>query len=123
MLCQFCGMDDRELTDMQRNWLTHVEACAASGGSMKAYAEEHGLDLQSFYLWKGRLKKLRLVAGRPDQAAPRLQVLPLGAPGRRSQDRRTRIELANGISIEAPHDIDSDALCMVLRAALTAPIT
>ena len=30
---------------------------------------------------------------------------------------------ANGISIEAPHDIDSDALCMVLRAALTAPIT
>ena len=69
-------MDDRELTATQRTWLTHVEACAAAGCSMKAYAEEHGLDLQSFYLWKGRLKKLGLVAGRPDQATPRLQVLP-----------------------------------------------
>ncbi len=47
-------MDDRELTDTQRIWLTHVEACAASGGSMKAYAKEHGLDLQNFYLWKGQ---------------------------------------------------------------------
>ncbi len=85
---------------------------------MKAYAEEHGLDLQSFYLWKGRLKKLGLVAGRPDQ--PRLQALP---QTRRTDNRRTRIELANGISIEAPHDIDGDALCMVLRAALAPPIT
>ncbi len=69
--------------------------------------------------WKGRLKKLGLVADRPDQAMPRLQAFPIGAP---SHDRRTRIELANGISIEAPHDIDGDALCMVLRAALAVPI-
>ena len=116
-------MDDRELTDAQRIWLTHVEVCAAAGGSMKAYAEEHGLDLQSLYLWKGRLKKLGLVAGRPDQATPRLQFVPLGAPAHRLHDRRTRIELTNGITIEAPHDIDGDALCMVLRAALAAPIT
>jgi len=115
-------MDDRKLTDMQRSWLTHVEACAAGGGSMKAYAEEHELDLQNFYLWKGRLKKLGLVAGRPDQATPRLQVLSLGTPAR-SDDRRTRIELANGITIEAPHDIDSDALRALLRAVLAAPPT
>jgi len=121
-------MDDRELTDTQRIWLTHAEACAAGGGSMKAYAEERGLDLQSFYLWKGRLKKLGLVAGRPDRATPRLQALPLGASSystqaHRSDDRRTRIELANGITIEAPHDIDGDALCTLLRAALAPPIT
>lgn len=120
MSCHFGGMVDRELTDTQRIWLTHAEACAAGGGSMKAYAEEHGLDLQSFYLWKGRLKKLGLVAGRPDQAMRRLQAFPIGAP---SHDRRTRIELANGITIEAPHDIDGDALCMVLRAALALPLT
>ena len=46
-----------KLSSKQREWLDHVEACAATGGSMKAYADEHGLDLQSFYLWKGRLKK------------------------------------------------------------------
>ena len=94
-------MGGRELTDTQRIWLTHVEACAAGGGSMKAYAEEHRLDLQRFYLWKGRLKKLGLVAGRPDQATARLQALPLEAPScsipaHRPDDRRTRIELANG---------------------------
>ena len=121
-------MDDRAPTDTQRIWLTHVEACAAAGGSMKAYAEEHGLDLQSFYLWKGRLKKLGLVAARPDQVTPRLQNLTLGAPScsapaHRSHGRRTRIELANGITIEAPHDIDGDALCTLLRAALAPPIT
>ena len=85
---------------------------------MKAYAEEHELDLQSFYLWKGRLKKLGFVAIRPDQAAPRLQALPLGPPTHRPDNRRTRIELANGISIEAPHDIGGDALCTLLRSAL-----
>ena len=120
-------MGDRELTDTQRIWLTHVEACAAGGGSMKVYAEEHGLDLQRFYLWKGRLKKLGLVAVRPDQPMPQLQVFPLGAPSysipaHRSDDRRTRIEFANGITIEAPHDIDGDALCTLLRAALAPPI-
>ena len=88
---------------------------------MKAYAKEHGLDLQNFYLWKGRLKKLGLVADRPDQATPRLQSFSDSAHHR--IDRRTRIELANGISIEAPHDIDGDALCMVLRAALAVPIS
>jgi len=101
----------------------HVDACASAGCSMKAYAEEHGLDLQSFYLWKGRLKKLGLVAGRSEQGTPRLQVLPLGAPMHRSHDRRTRIELANGITIEAPHDIDGDALCTLLRSAIGLPIS
>ena len=85
---------------------------------MKAYAEEHGLDLQSFYLWKGRLKKLGLVVGRPDQPTPRLQALP---QTRRADNRRTRIELANGITIEAPHDIGGDALCALLRAAIGMP--
>ena len=90
---------------------------------MKAYSQEHGLDLQSFYLWKGRLKKLGLLVGRPDQAIPQLQVLPLGSPTHRSHNRRTRIELANGISIEAPHDVDGDALCTLLRSALALSIS
>jgi hypothetical protein len=54
-------MNTRDLSDRQRIWLEHVEACVAGGGSMKAYADRQGLDLQSFYLWKGRLKKLSFV--------------------------------------------------------------
>ncbi len=47
-------MDGRVLNEKQRSWLNHVEACAAEGTSMKAYAEQHGLDLQNFYFWKGQ---------------------------------------------------------------------
>ena len=50
-------MGGNTLSDKQRGWLEHIEACASGGGSMKVYAEHHGLNLQRFYFWKGRLKK------------------------------------------------------------------
>jgi len=112
-------MDDRAPTDTQRIWLTHVEACAAAGGSMKAYAEEHGLDLQSFYLWKGRLKKLGFVAERQGLAAPSSSAfVPVPLLASRQSPSRTRIELSSGIIIEAPHEFDADALCDLLRSAM-----
>ena len=112
MLCHFCGMEKRELTATQRNWFERVEACSAAGGSMKAYAEEHGLDLQSFYLWKGRLKKLGLTPSSSSAFVP----VPLLTS--RQSPSRTRIELASGIIIEAPHEFDADALCDLLRSAM-----
>jgi hypothetical protein len=36
-------MGEITLSDKQRGWLQHVEACTAAGGSMKVYAERHGL--------------------------------------------------------------------------------
>ena len=50
-------MGGNTLSDKRRGWLAHVEACASGGTSMKVYAEHHGLNLQRFYFWKGRLKK------------------------------------------------------------------
>src|SRR5680860_863759 len=95
-------MDRWELTETQRNWLADVEACAAGGSSMKAYAEEHGFDLQSFYLWKGRLKKLGFVAGRQGGAPTHsAQLVSIPLPASRQTSARTRIELPSGISIEA----------------------
>lgn len=108
-----------KLSSKQREWLDHVEACAAVGGSMKAYAEEHGLDLQSFYLWRGRLKKLGLVAVPAERHRQATAIVPAplrAAPG--TAKAHTRIELANGIAIEAPRDIEADTLCDVLRHAL-----
>ena len=35
-------MSTRDLSDKQRIWLEHVEACVAGGGSMKAYADRQG---------------------------------------------------------------------------------
>ena len=77
-------MGGNTLSDRQRGWLVHVEACASGGGSMKVYAEHHGLNLQRFYFWKGRLKKSGLVDTKQEQISPRpLRVLPaVGRPNR-----------------------------------------
>jgi hypothetical protein len=108
-----------KLSSKQREWLEHVEACAAIGGSMKAYAGEHGLDLQSFYLWKGRLKKLGFVAVPVKGHRQATAIVPVALRATpRTDNARTRITLANGIVIEAPHDVDADALCELLRHAM-----
>lgn len=107
---------DGDLSDKQRTWLNHVEACAACGMSMKAYAEQQGLDLQNFYFWKGRLRKIGLVDPVPEQKAIEpAQILPTGMP---RDAGKARIQLTNGVSIECPGDVDTAALAALLSAAM-----
>ena len=112
-------MGGNTLSDKQRVWLAHIEACASAGGSMKVYAERHGLNLQRFYFWKGRLKKSGLVDTKQEQTSPgSLRVLSaVGGPN----GGKTCIQLANGVSIEAPSDFDATALTALLVAALRLP--
>ena len=44
-----------ELTERQAFWLAHLRACGK--GSLKAYAEAHGLDVRALYDAKARLKR------------------------------------------------------------------
>ena len=119
-------MERSKLSEKQGWWLAHVEACDLSGASMKAYAETHGLNLASFYCWKGQLKKLGVLdrdepGVRPSAACLEpIKVTPASSPATSGAAAVTRIELANGITIEAPWNLDADALCDVLRAALVA---
>ena len=111
-------MDERMLSDKQRSWLSHVEACELTGGSMKGYAEQHALDLQSFYLWKGRLKKLGFVDAGPERRSlDRVRLQP-AVPMPEKVPGKTCIQLANGISIEAPSDFDIASLSELLAAAM-----
>ena len=114
-------MDERILSDKQRSWLGHVEACVASGGSMKAYADKHALDLQTFYLWKGRLKKLGLVNGLSDPGSFEPVGMQLPVPVAAEVQGKTCIQLANGVSIECPCEFDAAALTALLVAALRLP--
>jgi transposase-like protein len=108
-------MAGRSLSKKQRTWLNHVEACATEGVSMKAYAEQHGLDSQNFYFWKGRLRKLGLVDPAPvpeREPIETARIMPVDVPG------KARIQLSNGVSIECPGDVDATALAALLGAAM-----
>jgi transposase-like protein len=117
-------MAERGLTSTQQFWLDHVAACAAAGVSMKAYAEQHGLNVQSFYGWKEQLKKRGLVSPAPSStdanamipvafvASPQPRVV--GGPA-------ARISLANGITIEVPSGVSPEALVRLIGAAMDVP--
>jgi hypothetical protein len=84
-----------ELTERQREWLEHLRACRSQGRSLKAYAEQQGLNLQRFYHWHRRLKRLGLVAmvAPVSFAAVRVSTAP-GVTG--SQ----RLHFPNGLMLE-----------------------
>jgi hypothetical protein len=84
---------------------------------MKAYAERHGLNLQSFYCWKGQLKKRGLLTPRPSltDANAMLPVAFVAAPEPRPS---ARLSLANGITIEVPAGVSPEALGRLIGAAM-----
>ena len=51
------------LTERQRFWLEHLRACGT--GSLKAYADEHGLEIGALYEAKSRLKRKGALDGAP----------------------------------------------------------
>ena len=132
-------MAGRGLTEKQRIWLKHVDDCAASGVSMRAYADRHGLNVQRFYVWKSQLKQLGVLAH--DQAMPNdidqtLQptVSPLirakivSRPSVKDQRQSTmcpaRVTLANGITIEVPPGVAPEALGRLIASACAlAPLS
>lgn len=132
------------LTAKQRFWLEHIESCASSGVTMRAYSEQHGLDLQHFYSWKKQLKALSVLsenglkAGRSKRRADRQQTCALHQPpapflraavvstdaqslcesSEREHSCGARIILANGIMIDVPTGIAPDALGALIHTAM-----
>lgn len=84
---------------------------------MKTYAEQHGLNLQSFYCCKGQLKKRGLLSPRTSStdANAMMPVAFVTSPQPRPS---ARISLANGITIEVPAGISPEALVHLIGAAI-----
>ena len=51
------------LTERQRFWLEHLRACGS--GSLKAYAEQHALEVGALYEAKSRLKRKGMLDAPP----------------------------------------------------------
>ena len=104
-------MSDAEratLTDRDRYWLEHIQACEASGKRMTAYATEHGLGVRAMYDGKRALVKKGVL--------PRTH---------RSRFQRARvvdpvvsewcIQLPNGVSVAFSGPVDTGSLATVLN--------
>ena len=83
-----------ELTRRETFWFEHLRACAK--GSLKAYAEAQGLDVQALYQAKARLKR----KGALPVAAPARLVRVERAPRSVGEPAYCRVHLANGVAVE-----------------------
>lgn len=121
--------DTGKLTERDRFWLGHHEACQASGQMGKVYAKANRLSVHGFYQ---SAKRLRGLGALPPAAAPAGRRAParntavrfdrvgtLRAPVE-SPPARFRIRLPNGIQIEWAGSTEASELASVLRAVETA---
>ena len=107
-------MDDSHnitLTDNQRHWLEHLQACEASGNGIAAYAAEHGLDAKAMYTGKKTLVKKGVLPRTRRRRFARAQVTTA------VNDNAWRIQLTNGVSVAFSGAVDAKTLSTVLVAA------
>ena len=59
------GERERDLTERQRHWLRHLQACERAGETIRQYGERQGLSVHSLYSARKRLRGLGISFGSP----------------------------------------------------------
>ena len=99
--------EKREPTEREQFRLSHLRACG--GGELKAYAEAHGLAVESLYQTRHRLRRRGLLVGATRSAAkPRFARVERAGDGARALVRAAapsapvpcRVHLRNGTVVE-----------------------
>jgi hypothetical protein len=99
------------LTERQRYWLAHIQACKDSGKTIAEYAAEQGFTARAMYTGKKTLvKKGVLPAARPARFQ-RVQVMEA------TLSSQWRIQLPNGVSVAFAGEVDAGSLTTVLSSA------
>jgi len=101
------------LTERQRYWLEHVQACETSGKTVAEYAADHGLAAQAMYAGKKMLVKKGVLPPTRPSRFQRAQVVGAVVAS------EWRIQLPNGVSVTFSGVVDACALTKVLSAAAT----
>ena len=101
------------LTERERYWLEHVQACEASGKRVTEYAEEHGLGVRAMYDGKRALVKKGVL---PRTHRSRFQRVRVVDPVVASE---WRIQLPNGVSVAFSGTVDAGSLATVLNTVAT----
>ena len=99
------------LTEHQRYWLKHIQACEACGKSIAAYAREHGLQVNAMYSGKTILVTKGAL---PRTRSPQFQRVQAVDTANGSQ---WRVQFPNGVSVSFTGTPDAGALATVLSTA------
>lgn len=99
------------LTDRQRFWLKHIQACEASGKSIAAYSAEQGIAARAMYGGKKVLVKKGVLATTRPARFHRVQVMEA------TVSNQWRIGLPNGVSVAFAGEVDPQALTAILHSA------
>ena len=99
------------LSDRQRYWLEHVQACEASGKSMVEYAASKDIDVRGMYAGKKVLVNKGLLPATQATRFQRVQVMEATA------SNQWRIGLPNGVSVAFAGEVDARALTTVLNVS------
>ena len=99
------------LTDRQRYWLEHCQACEAAGKTIVEYAAAQEFCAQEMYAGKSALVKKGVLPATQPTRFQRVQVMGAAAGS------QWRIGLPNGVSVAFAGEVDSRALTTVLNVS------
>jgi len=103
------------LTERQRYWLNHLQACAASGTSIAEYAAAHDLAAQAMYANKKMLVKKGVLPSTRPARFQRVSLTGMAA------GHTWSIHLPNGASVAFSGSVDAAILTVVLNATAGIP--
>ena len=101
------------LTDRQRYWLEHVQACETAGKSIAEYAAAQEFGVQAMYAGKSALVKKGVLPATQPTRFQRVRVQVLEA----TLSSQWRIGLPNGVSVAFVGEVDGQALTAILHSA------
>ena len=99
------------LTQRQRFWLEHIQACEASGKTIVEYAAAQEFCVQEMYAGKSTLVKKGVLPRTQAARFQRVQVMEA------TVSNQWRIGLPNGVSVAFVGDVDAQALTAILHSA------
>jgi len=107
------------LTDKQRHWLKHIQACQTAGISFKAYAQKNGIEVKTLYYWKKALLKKGILpkTHHIKRTAPVFQRAKIAT----QPVAQYKIQFTNGIQINFNDDVNEASLSLILKTAAALP--
>jgi len=108
-------LDTQHLTDKQRYWLKHIQACQASGISIKDYAEQQGIQIKSLYYWKKTLVKKGVLPRSRKPRIPAVTFQRAQVMDKNTADSQWKIHLPNGIQVGLTGTVNEAELSLVLK--------